>query len=198
MNGELFFVLDVPVKYRLEIEYDETDNNIIASGIPQEILEYLSKKLNELSIKTKVEYNNDIIKSYINANNSLADLFISVRVLFKESDPNSWAAVQYFKSNDYFSVSLGNSIVYRLNKIMNNGKPLFEKALIKEEDIPHPAEKSIPSSILALCLGFNALSVYNLNKDYFIETITNVLLNSIMDCLDTEMSNEIDLSEFAD
>ena len=59
-------------------------------------------------------------------------------------------------------------------------------------------EESIPSVILALCLGYTGLSVYNTDRDYFLSKLVDSMLYSITDVLCQESLYNIDLSEYAD
>lgn len=194
-------IVDIPFEYRLEIQDDEEDDNIIAKNISQEILEYLTAKLKSMGGNIKTVYSPDISRAYKDACENGSDLFISSRVIAKPEKEYSWAAVQFFMENSSMSLEISSCLVSRLDKMIDNSmeeKRLFEKSISKEEDCCIKREDSIPSVILSLCLGYRALSVYNTDRDYFLTNMVDGMLYSITDCLCPESLYEIDLRDYAD
>lgn len=199
--NDMRIIIDIPFEYRIEIDDDEEDENIIAKNISQEILEYLTAKIKSMGGNIKTIYNPDISRAYKDACEYCSDLFISSRVIAKPEKEYSWAAVQFFMENSSMSLEISSCLVNRLDKMTDNSteeKRLFEKSISKEEDIGMKREESIPSVILALCLGYEALSVYNTDRDYFLTNIVDSMLYSITDCTCPDSLYEIDLRDYAD
>lgn len=199
--NELRFLVNIPSDYRSEICDDEENEDVIAKNISQEILDYLSAKLEAIGGNVKTVCSADIIQSFKDACEVDSDLFVSSRVMLKTEKEYSWAAIQFFAEKTNTSLGIASCLANNLSKITDNSseeKPLFEKALFKEETCDLKRDDSIPSVILALCLGYNAMSVYNTDKDYFLSCLVDSMLHGITDCLCPESLYDIDLEEYVD
>lgn len=199
--NELKFMVNIPSDFRLEIYDDEENEDVIAKNISQEILDYLSAKLKAIGGNVKIVCSSDIIRSFKDSCEMNSDLFISSRVMFKTKKEYSWAAIQFFAEKTSTSLGIASCLANNLSKITdgsNEKNLLFEKALFKEETCDLKRDESIPSVILALCLGHNAMSVYNTDKDYFLEQLVDSMLYSITDYLCPESLYDIDLKEYVD
>ena len=198
---DMRFIVNIPFDYRLVIRDDEEDDNIIASNISQEILEYLTAKIESMGGNIKTIYSPDISQIYKDACELGANLFISSRVIAKPEKEYNWSAVQFFMEDTGTSLGIASCLVNRLDKMkcdFQENTPLFTKSLSKEESCGMKRSDSIPSMILALCLGYTGLSDYNADKDSFLNQLVDSMLYSITDNLCSESIYDIDLREYAD
>lgn len=200
MNA-LRFLINIPLEYRLEVNDEEEDDDVIAKNISQEILEYLSAKLTAIGGNVKTVYNPNILQTFKDTCEMNSDLFISSRIIIKPEKEYNWVAIQFFTEKTNMSLGIASCLAAHMGKIVNDSeenRPLFEKALFKEESCDLRREETVPSMILALCLGYNALSVYNTDKDFFLSQIVDSMLSSITDCLCPESLYDINLQEYVD
>ena len=101
---DMRFIVNIPFEYRLEVRDDEEDDNVIANNISQEILEYLTAKIESMGGNIKTVYSPDISRTYKDACELGTDLFISSRVIAKPEKEYNWAAVQFFMENTDISL----------------------------------------------------------------------------------------------
>mgnify|MGYP007069840128 CR=1 FL=1 len=176
------FRVNVPSPEHIDIDEENVDDDsYTASVISQQILEYLAAKLTGMSSRVETTYSTNIIDSYNSAVENGMDLFITMKVKLMPKHQNSVALVQFFKERSLDSMNLASSLIYRLAKMK-----WFVEAKYKEEDAIVPADKSISSLVLAICLGNDLLCKYNTDPDNFMGKIVDSLLYTIADNYDSE------------
>lgn len=170
------FTVNIP--HRTELEYvEETDDDSYrASLISQQILKYLAAKLEGLEGRVSLKYNGNIPLAYKEALESYADIFLSLQISIKTSVDQSVAVVHYFSGKGMSSLQLASHLVGRLK---DTG--IFYKADSKENDPVVPVDKAIPSAIIIMGLGNDAMCDYNSDRDEFIVRLADEICYGIVD-----------------
>ena len=199
---DIRFTINIPLTERLEVNGNINSGNYLENIISQQILDYLAAKLNGVGGRVSKVFNQNIPQAYQNSIELGVDVFVSSHIKVNQENSYSMALIQFFPDISDRSVVMASSLVYRLKKMVNTnlvtpGK-LFAKVAQKEEDAKVKREDSIPSIILALCLGSDVVDLYQSDPDTFISQIVENFLYSIVDCFYSESFEEVNLADFAD
>ena len=175
--SDLGFRVNIP--HHQLMEYDDDDNDdpkYIADLISQQILEYLAAKLKGLCGRVSVTYGGNIPLAYKEAIESCANVFISMQLSVNPKTELSIALVHFFGDKGEQSRTLASELVNRLS-----GTGLFARTDYKEDVPVGRIETSIPSAVIALGFGNDALCDYNENKDDFIMRLVDEICYGIID-----------------
>lgn len=169
------FTVNIPHR---EVEYVEEpdDDSYRDKLISQQILKYLAAKLEGLEGRVNVVYNGNIPLAYKEAVDSCASIFISLQLSTQAKVDQSVSMVHFFSGKDLASMHLASHLV---NRLKDTG--LFYKSEYKENPSVVTDETAIPSAIIALGLGNDALCTYYEDRDAFIIRLGDEICYGIID-----------------